>query len=236
MARLPNGCSRMLCALAPVRLGGVGGEQAVAADRAHAPQRAADRLVEALLVGELIDEVVTGDDHDRRAHHVEPEDRTELAWPAAPDAAPARRNPATACCRQQASSAVAGSGSIGCLAAIEMCPPAFVSSFRHCGRSEAIQIMHPLRQSGLLRRSRFSHADGEAQPNRLLRHSISLALTSSGFSCCVQWPLSLTRYFSRSGDQLLHAVGGRWRQHGVVLRHDHQRRNVDVCGRAPCRR
>src|SRR5947208_1383043 len=36
-------------------------------------------------------------------------------------------------------------------------------------------------------------------PNRLLRHSISLALTSSGFSCCVQWPLSLTRYFSRSG-------------------------------------
>src|SRR4029077_10849430 len=35
--------------------------------------------------------------------------------------------------------------------------------------------------------------------NRFLRHSISLALTSSGFSCCVQWPLSLTRYFSRSG-------------------------------------
>src|SRR5450755_352630 len=37
------------------------------------------------------------------------------------------------------------------------------------------------------------------QPNRLLRHSISLALTSSGFSCCVQWPLPRTRYFSRSG-------------------------------------
>src|SRR6266702_6860953 len=36
-------------------------------------------------------------------------------------------------------------------------------------------------------------------PNRFLRHSISLALTSSGFSCCVQWPLSRTRYFSRSG-------------------------------------
>src|SRR5205814_3244388 len=39
----------------------------------------------------------------------------------------------------------------------------------------------------------------DAYPNRLLRHSISLALTSSGFSCCVQWPLSRTRYFSRSG-------------------------------------
>src|SRR6202011_2084906 len=36
-------------------------------------------------------------------------------------------------------------------------------------------------------------------PNRFLRHSISFALTSSGFSCCVQWPLSRTRYFSRSG-------------------------------------
>src|ERR1700754_4849160 len=38
-----------------------------------------------------------------------------------------------------------------------------------------------------------------AYPNLFLRHSISLALTSPGFSCCVQWPLSLTRYFSRSG-------------------------------------
>src|ERR1700712_208371 len=36
-------------------------------------------------------------------------------------------------------------------------------------------------------------------PNRFLRHSMIFALTSSGFSCCVQWPLSRTRYFSRSG-------------------------------------
>src|SRR5258707_12894053 len=36
-------------------------------------------------------------------------------------------------------------------------------------------------------------------PNLRLRHSISLALTSSGFSCCVQWPLPRTKYFSRSG-------------------------------------
>src|SRR5882724_926877 len=41
--------------------------------------------------------------------------------------------------------------------------------------------------------------DALPQPNRFLRHSISLAPTSSGFSCCVQWPLPRTRYFSRSG-------------------------------------
>ena len=64
--------------LAPVRLGRVGGEQSVARDRAHAAQRPAHRLVEALFVGELIDEVVPRDDHDRRAHHVEPENRTEF--------------------------------------------------------------------------------------------------------------------------------------------------------------
>ena len=64
--------------LAPVRLVGIGGEQAVAADRAHAPQWPAHRLVEALLVAELIDKVVAGDKDDRCAHHVEPEDRSEL--------------------------------------------------------------------------------------------------------------------------------------------------------------
>ena len=64
--------------LAPVRLPGVGREKAVAADRAHAAQRTAHRLVEALLVGELVDEIVAGDDDDRRTHHVEPEDRPEL--------------------------------------------------------------------------------------------------------------------------------------------------------------
>src|SRR5258707_2931220 len=32
--------------------------------------------------------------------------------------------------------------------------------------------------------------------------------------------------FFQIGDDLLHAVGGRWRQHGVVLGHDHQRRHV----------
>ena len=48
--------------------------------------------------------------------------------------------------------------------------------------------------------SRSARNDGEPipHPNRFLRHSISLALTSSGFSCCVQWPLPRTRYFSRS--------------------------------------
>ncbi len=64
--------------LAPVRLIGIGGEQPVAADRAHPAQRPAHRLVETLLVGEFIDQIVAGDDDERRAHHVEPEDRPEL--------------------------------------------------------------------------------------------------------------------------------------------------------------
>ena len=64
--------------LAPVRLGGVGREQSVAADRADPAQRAAHRLVETLFVGEFVDQIVAGDDDDRRAHHVEPEDRPEF--------------------------------------------------------------------------------------------------------------------------------------------------------------
>src|SRR6266849_3742316 len=44
--------------------------------------------------------------------------------------------------------------------------------------------------------NRFARNDGVLPyPNLRLRHSISLALTSSGFSCCVQWPLPRTRYF-----------------------------------------
>ena len=64
--------------LAPVRLGGVGGEQAVAGNRAHPAQRSAHRLVEPLLVAQFLDQIVAGDDDDRRPHHVEPEDRPEL--------------------------------------------------------------------------------------------------------------------------------------------------------------
>src|SRR5271169_1082263 len=52
-------------------------------------------------------------------------------------------------------------------------------------------------------RKRFAFVAGNddptTYPNRFLRHSISLALTSSGFSCWVQCPLPRTRYFSRSG-------------------------------------
>ncbi|MGY4486611.1 hypothetical protein ACVWWR_005802 [Bradyrhizobium sp. LM3.2] len=75
MARLPNGWNQDVVRLAPVRLPGVGCEKAVTTDRSHAPQRAAYRLVEALLIGQLVNQIVAGDDDDRRAHHVEPEDR-----------------------------------------------------------------------------------------------------------------------------------------------------------------
>src|SRR3954465_1186221 len=34
--------------------------------------------------------------------------------------------------------------------------------------------------------------------------------------------------FLQIGDELLHAVGGRWRQHRIVLGHDHQRRDVHM--------
>jgi hypothetical protein len=63
---------------APVRLAGVGRKQAVAADRAHAPQRTAHRFVKTRLVGELIDQLVARDDDQRRAHHVQPEDRPQF--------------------------------------------------------------------------------------------------------------------------------------------------------------
>ena len=61
--------------LAPVRLGGVGGEQRVARDQAHPAQRAAHRLVEAFFVAEFVDQVGARNHHERRAHHVEPENR-----------------------------------------------------------------------------------------------------------------------------------------------------------------
>ena len=97
--------------LAPVRLRRVGREQPVAADRAHPAQRAAHRLVEALFVGEFVDQVVAGDDDQRRAHHVEPVDRAQFLGQ--PHQVLHRRcwNPATACCRPPAWSADAGSGS-----------------------------------------------------------------------------------------------------------------------------
>src|SRR5581483_3311336 len=60
---------------------------------------------------------------------------------------------------------------------------------RHCERSEAIQFP----TCGAMDCFVASLLAMTIHPNRFLRHSISLALTSSGFSCCVQWPLSFTR-------------------------------------------
>ena len=61
--------------LGPVRLGGLGGEQAVAADSAYARERTAHRLVETLLVAQFLHEFGAGDEDQRRAHDVELEDR-----------------------------------------------------------------------------------------------------------------------------------------------------------------
>ena len=65
--------------LLPVGLLGLGGEQRVAAQHAHAAQRAAHGLVEPLLVAQLRDKIGARHHDQRRAHHVEPEDRALLA-------------------------------------------------------------------------------------------------------------------------------------------------------------
>ena len=64
--------------LAPVRLLRVGREQSIARERADAPQRPPHGLVEPRGVAEFVDEIGPRDDHHRRAHHVEPEDRPQL--------------------------------------------------------------------------------------------------------------------------------------------------------------
>ncbi len=63
----------------PVRLLGVGGEEAVAREGAEPAQGALDALVEARLVAELVDQGEARDHHDRLAHHVEPVDGPVLA-------------------------------------------------------------------------------------------------------------------------------------------------------------
>jgi len=62
--------------LAPVWRCRIPGEQAVPANDAQTPQRAAYTLVEPGFIAQLSDQVGARDKHDRRAHHVEPEDRS----------------------------------------------------------------------------------------------------------------------------------------------------------------
>src|ERR1700704_982443 len=78
-----------------------------------------------------------------------------------------------------------------------VCNTVILRSALFCARLEGWPLA-PCLSSFEARRSRRAPQDDD-HPNRFLRHSISLALTSSGFSCCVQWPLPRTRYFSRSG-------------------------------------
>ena len=60
---------------------------------------------------------------------------------------------------------------------------------------------------------------------RPARNSSSSRFTSSGFSCCVQWPQSRTRCVARRfGTQCAHAGGQLGAQHRVELGGDHQRR------------
>src|SRR4051812_42037334 len=67
------------------------------------------------------------------------------------------------------------------------------------GHDVSVLVAVPVLRSGIRMPHRARDTVVFCHPNRFLRHSMILALTSSGFSCCVQWPLSRTRYFSRSG-------------------------------------
>src|SRR5579863_3047618 len=77
----------------------------------------------------------------------------------------------------------------------------FPCLIRHCEQSEAIHRSAKKKEWIASSLTLLAMTDGclpLPHPNRFLRHSISLALTSSGFSCWVQCPLPRTRYFSRS--------------------------------------
>ena len=65
--------------LAPVRFLGVAGKETVAPDGTDPAQGAAHRLVKAAFVAQLIHQFGARHDDQRRAHHVHPNDRSQLA-------------------------------------------------------------------------------------------------------------------------------------------------------------
>ena len=190
--------------LAPVRLIGVGGKQAIAADGANAAQRTAHRLVETLFVGEFVDQIVAANNDERRAHHVEPEDRPQFLG---------EPNQMLHRCvgiqrqhvaddrlfrRMRYRTQFVGGRHLGRVSLPNLLTLSFRGGAKHRTRNleiPGLRCAHP----GMTARDGARAMTTSPYPNLFLRHSISLALTSSGFSCCVQWPLSRTRYFSRSG-------------------------------------
>ena len=230
MARLPNGGSRMLCAL--LQFGSVVSavNRPSPRDRAHPAQRAAHRLVEALLVARAR----RRDRGRTRRRAACPSCRARrsapIPWPAGPDSAPARSRSSDSMLPTTGLVGGCGIGLSLLVDAIAIVSPALVL-IRHCERSEAIARRRSKKRIGLhsslrMPRNRYDRGDVHAlYPNRFLRHSISLALTSSGFSCCVQWPLPRTRYFSRSGTIFSMPSAADGGSTAIVLGHDHQRRH-----------
>ncbi|MFK4402446.1 hypothetical protein ABIF31_009003 [Bradyrhizobium elkanii] len=197
MARLPNGCIRMLCAL--LQFGSL-----VSAVNRPSPPTARTRRSEP---------------RTALSKRFSSESSSTRSWPdtitsGAPIMSSQKIGPSsleslTRCCTgavESSDSMLPTTGFVGGCGiglsllpdAIFEVPPVLYSSLRGAKRrsNPSVLICGPMDCFASLAMTALV---SRRHPNRFLRHSISLALTSSGFSCCVQWPLSLTRYFSRSG-------------------------------------
>src|SRR5436190_24259828 len=208
MARLPNGCSRMLCAL--LQFGSL-----VSAVNSPSPPTARTRRSEP---------------RTALSKRFSSESSSIRSWPAtmtsgAPIMSSQKIGPSSLVSRTRCCTGALGSSDSmlpttgffgGCgigfsllgdaivvvSPAIPHCHPCITASPLLLEERASAHVskdghLHHCLSSFEARQRRAPHDD--VYPNLRLRHSISLALTSSGFSCCVQWPLSRTRYFSRSG-------------------------------------
>src|SRR6266481_1639339 len=189
MARLPNGCSRMLCAL--LQFGSL-----VSAVNSPSPPTA---------------RTLRSEPRTALSKRFSSLSSSTRSWPetmtsGAPIMSSQKIGPSslvsrTKCCTgavESSDSMLPTTGFVGgcgiglslLVDAIAVVSPNLVAHCclnRHCERSEAIQ--GSTKELDCFVACAPRNDDALPQPNRFLRHSISLALISSGFSCCVQWPL-----------------------------------------------
>ena len=216
----------MLCALLQFGSIGMGGEQAVAADGANPAQRSAHRLVEALLVAEFIDQIMAGDDDQRRTHHVEPVDRPEFLGQ--PRQMLDRRGRVQ---RQHVADHRLGRrmrdraqfirgrhrDSLSCCLNV-------INKCRHCEehlRSESNRSFFHQQKMDC-----FALLAMTMLHVRLPKSSSTPfdQLGADLFRLFLLRPMAavLDQIFFQVGNDLLHPIGRRWRQHLIVFGHDHQ--------------
>ena len=75
---LAEGRQQDVMCLGPIRIVGISSKEPVTANQAKSFQRAAHRFVEALLITHFGNQISSRHDNERRAHHIELEDRTIL--------------------------------------------------------------------------------------------------------------------------------------------------------------